>query len=163
LHKGEKSMDKQRLKEMLEHRGYTLLGFVEKGGEVIGCDIATSEIEYNTYLFAEFTLDEVEYEQAREYIDDAMGEGMRHVMHSCGQILLEAGGWWHGYGPYSDFEYGFYLVPLGWGSQPVSLCPRCGEKLDFAEGDDAEDEEFESIEEYEEERPTILPRLEDPA
>ena len=154
-------MDQQKFREMLEHRGYTVLGFIEHGGKVVGYDIAINETEYNSYRFAESTLDEIDYEAARDYIDEAMGAGMRHVKHPCGQILLEAGGWWNGQGPYSAFSYGFYMIPLRPGSQPISRCPQCEEKLDFDQGDDPEDDEFESLEDYEKMKPTILPRLDD--
>jgi hypothetical protein len=159
----EKAMDKDKFTSMLERRGYTNgVHFVEKQGVVqkclVGDDEATTGLVFSGDAFEKMT-----YEEACDYIDDTLGQEMRHVVHTCGQILLEANDWWSGMGPYNDFELGFYLVPLHWGSKPVDRCPSCQENLSL-EGGDLTDEEGElmDMDTYEEERPTVLPRVTDP-
>ncbi len=105
-------MDKKTWIAMLERRGYTMgVHFVEDHGEVRQCIVGDHE-DGTEMLFSGTQFSRMTYEEARDYLDDVLGEEMRHVGHSCGQVLLEANCCWHGFGPYNDFESGFYLVPL---------------------------------------------------
>jgi hypothetical protein len=123
---------------------------------LIGDHEARRELMFRGQSFERMT-----HKDACDYIDDHLAEGMRHVIHSCGQVLLEANSWWSGMGPYGDMEWGFYLVPLHWGSKPVRTCPGCGKKLDLEGVGDNEELEKMDEEEFEEIRPTVLPRVTD--
>ena len=151
-------MEKETFQKMVERRGYNLgIHFEEKQGHVTKCLVGDHEA--GTELFFHGTqFADLSYEDARDYIDDVLAQEMRHVQHGCGQVLLEANDWWSGMGPYNDFEWGFYLVPLDWGSKPVDRCPKCQQKLSL-EGDGEREEMDEET--YEKLRPTVLPLVDD--
>jgi hypothetical protein len=154
-------MDKQTFTAMIERRGYELgVHFVERGGMVQQCVVGDHEAGMDM-SFADGQFESMTCGQARDRLDVSLAEGMRHVMHSCGQVLLEANDWWSGMGSYSDFEWGFYLIPLTWVSQSISRCPRCGEQLSLEGSGDLE-VAYQDLEQYESQKPTVLPRIEDP-
>jgi hypothetical protein len=116
-------MDASTFQKMLEHRGYQPVRHeTQEYHEVffIGDDTQLS-IERDDFPH-------MSYEEARDDIDAMMAEGLKHVVHPCGQVLLEPDMEWDGG---EDREPGFYLVPLRVDSKPIERCPTCGMGLQF--------------------------------
>ncbi|SRR6266849_616620 len=152
-------MDKRTFTAMIERRGYDLgVHFVEQAGMVQACRVGDHEAGIGL-SFAQGQFENMTCEQARDSLDNSLAQEMRHVRHSCGQVLLEANDWWSGMGPYKDFIWGFYQVPLTWSSRPVTRCPRCNEVLNLEGDEPGEDFDYEQ---YQAQRLTVLPRVEDP-
>lgn len=120
-------MDVFTFQHMLKRRGYRECAYEMRGAEVVwhvGDESVEHEFSYSSDEFAAMT-----FADAREEVDAIPGAGMKHVMHECGLVLLEADESWRGEGPYQDLPAGYYLVPLHDDDTPVTACPLCRRPL----------------------------------
>ena len=123
-------------RSMLERRGYNDFFFhVKKDG--IECTVCGLHVE-KLMSFGQQEWDTMTVKDARIYLDETIGEGMIHVMHVCGQGLLQADEGWNSEesseNPYSDLPPGYYTVPVDEDSEPIEQCPECGLILNLARG-----------------------------
>ncbi len=138
-------MNVSTFRAMLERRGYTDFFFYVKKNEV-ECTVCGPHIE-KVIGFAQQEWDAMTVKEARVYLDETIGEGMLHVMHVCGQGLLQADEGWNAgessENPFSDLPPGYYAVPVDEDSEPMEQCAGCGLVLNLARGlprvDDPED------------------------
>ncbi len=138
-------MNVSTFRAMLERRGYTDFFFYVKKDE-IECTVCGPHIE-KVIGFAQQEWDAMTVKEAQVYLDETIGEGMLHVMHVCGQGLLQADEGWNAEesneNPFSDLPPGYYAVPVDEDSEPMEQCTGCGLVLNLAKGlprvDDPED------------------------
>lgn len=114
-------MNIKTFRTMLECRNYQDFYFTVNK-EKVECKIENEHI----VKVIDFNIQEWEFltvAQARDYLDETIGEGMVHVMHVCGQCLLQAEeGWNANYedeDPYHDCTAGYYSVPVDENATPV--------------------------------------------
>lgn len=123
-------MDIQQWQSMLERRGYQVKVW-QDGTRII---YAIAELARVTRRPAN-QFRRMSYKEARKQIDQDLGHGMRHALHTCGFPLLYALSGYTCNDPFYRVEESFkktqyYAVPLLMTSQPLTVCPRCGMALD---------------------------------
>lgn len=122
-------MDIQQWQFMLERRGYQVK--VWQDGTHIHYEIpGVSRVRRPANQFHRMS-----YREARKQIDQYLGHGMRHGLHTCGLPVLYAFSGYTCNDPFYRVEESFkrtqyYAVPLLVTSQPLTVCPRCGMALD---------------------------------
>ncbi|HJT59455.1 MAG TPA: hypothetical protein VJ761_23300 [Ktedonobacteraceae bacterium] len=153
-------MNISTLRAMLERRGYDDFFFHLKQGE-IECAVCGPHVE-KVMSFNQQEWETMTVEEARIYLDQTIGEGMIHVMHVCGQGLLQADEGWNAGessdNPYSDLPPGYYTVPVDEDSEPVEHCQGCGLVLNLARGLPRVDDPQELLPENDDDDDDLAPR-----
>ena len=120
-------MDAHTFRKMLEYRGYShvTVRFTEASLEwTVEDERLIRVLTFSQTEFAAMTI-----ASARDELDALLGEGMKHVLHQCGQVLLVANTQWVGAGPFAHLLTGCYAVPLHEDDEPIAVCPRCKQAL----------------------------------
>jgi hypothetical protein len=122
-------MDIQQWQSMLERRGYRVKVW-QDGAHIKYVIPGVSQVTRPVNQFSRMS-----YKEARKQIDQYLGHGMRHALHTCGFPLLYALSGYTCDDPFYRVEESFrktqyYAVPLLVNSQPLTVCPQCGSTLD---------------------------------